>query len=146
MQNRNWHRWQVCDDEYGFNQLVDYLYSEYGHRAKKIFLQGDLGAGKTTFARRWLACMGVVDRVRSPTFSVVETYHDRQNRPVHHFDLYRFSSSEEIYCLGMDAYVEDTLLVEWPERGMHAFVQPDLLVEIRLVEAVEKREIRAFFE
>lgn len=144
MQKRDWHRWQRCEDELAFNELVEELYRDHAQHVRRVFLQGELGAGKTTFARRWLKLAGVKDRVRSPTFSVVESYENRQGQVVHHFDLYRFSTPDEIYCLGMEAYVNDAMLVEWPEHGMRHYVQPDLTVEIKVLPEEGKREMRAF--
>jgi tRNA threonylcarbamoyladenosine biosynthesis protein TsaE len=146
MQKRDWNRWQRCDDECEFNLLVEALYHDYALQVRRVFLQGELGAGKTTFARKWLKLMGVKEKVRSPTFSVVESYEGTQGQVVHHFDLYRFSSADEIYCLGMETYINEFMLVEWPEHGMRQYVEPDLTVEIKVLPDEGKREMRAFLE
>ena len=82
-----------------------------------ICLDGDLGRGKTVFARAFVhAFTGVFEEVPSPTFTLVQTY-DGGAAPVHHFDLYRLKSSDELDELGIDeALSGGVTLVEWPDR------------------------------
>ncbi len=92
-------------------------------RGDVIALSGDLGVGKTTFARAFInalprpgAAEPSPEEVPSPTFTLVQTY-DRAPAPVWHFDLYRLGAPEEAYELGLEeALAEAISLVEWPER------------------------------
>ena len=83
-----------------------------------IGLKGDLGSGKTTFARAFIRALGDGDEeVPSPTFTLVEVYAFAGKPPVWHFDLYRLTAAEESYELGIeDALAEGISLIEWPER------------------------------
>ena len=81
-----------------------------------LLLNGDLGAGKTTFTKFLLARLGSSDEVSSPTYSIVNE-HDTENGKVYHFDLYRMSSIEEVYDIGIEEYLYNGFLniIEWAD-------------------------------
>lgn len=83
-----------------------------------LLLEGDVGAGKSVFARALIRHLtGEPDlEVPSPTFTLVQTY-DTKAGPVWHFDLYRLKGAEDIYELGWEEALSDAIaIVEWPER------------------------------
>ncbi len=96
-----------------------------------VYLHGDLGAGKTSFARALLGALGVGERIKSPTYSLVESYR-AQGQPAWHLDLYRIADPGELEWLGLDALSDPAalVLVEWPERGVGALPKPDLIVHL----------------
>lgn len=96
-----------------------------------VYLRGELGAGKTTLARALLRAMGVGERVKSPTYSLLERYMVN-GRDAFHLDLYRIADAGELEWLGLDELdAPDTIvLVEWPERGRGALPKPDLEIAL----------------
>ena len=92
-----------------------------------IYLQGDLGAGKTTFTRGLLSGLGYHGKVKSPTYTLVESY-PFTGFTVHHFDLYRFVDPEEWDDAGFREYFgPDTIcIVEWSDKAKDLLPPPDL--------------------
>lgn len=96
-----------------------------------IHLRGELGAGKTTLAQGLLRALGVTDIVRSPTYSLFETYAVPQGSAIH-ADLYRLQGADELEQIGLrEEYRPGVLLlIEWPERAGKVLPAGDLAVEL----------------
>lgn len=99
-----------------------------------IELQGDLGAGKTTFVRHLLKSLGVEGRIKSPTYAVVEPY-TLPEMNIWHFDFYRFNDPREWEEAGFrDIFAATGLkLVEWPEKAGPHLPEPDLLLHLEVL-------------
>ncbi|MDN4547561.1 MULTISPECIES: tRNA (adenosine(37)-N6)-threonylcarbamoyltransferase complex ATPase subunit type 1 TsaE [unclassified Pseudomonas] len=112
--------------------------SDFGARIARIteghgliFLEGNLGMGKTTLSRGIIRGLGHVGAVKSPTFTLVEPYEIGDIRAFH-FDLYRLVDPEELEYLGIRDYFEDDALclIEWPDKGAGFLPKPDLTITI----------------
>lgn len=81
-------------------------------------IDGDMGAGKTTLIKAIAKQLGVANTVSSPTFSIVNEYHDREGKTIYHFDFYRLKSEAEAYDIGVNEYLESGSLcwIEWGEK------------------------------
>ncbi len=91
-----------------------------------VTLSGDLGAGKTTFARALLQSLGVTGHIRSPSYALLEPY-EAGGWLALHLDLYRLGHADELEMLGLRDYHQgrSLWLVEWPERGAGSLPQAD---------------------
>ncbi|MCL2160668.1 MAG: tRNA (adenosine(37)-N6)-threonylcarbamoyltransferase complex ATPase subunit type 1 TsaE [Betaproteobacteria bacterium] len=109
-----------------------------------IWLEGDLGSGKTTLVRGILRAMGYSGTVKSPTYTLIEPYViSRIN--LYHFDFYRLTSPEEFLDAGLDEYFsgEGVCLVEWPHQAVPYLVPPDLVITLTTRDGGRWCEIRA---
>ena len=92
-----------------------------------LTFSGDLGAGKTALIRSMLRALGVTSTIKSPTFSVVESY-QISDYLVHHFDLYRMCDETELEAIGVRDYFSSNAVccIEWPERAPYLLAQVDV--------------------
>jgi len=89
------------------------------HVPLNLSFRGDLGAGKSTLIRALLRALGVIGPIKSPTFSLVESYPLSDTKWAHHFDLYRIDDESELDLMGFREYFSFNALccIEWPERA-----------------------------
>jgi tRNA threonylcarbamoyladenosine biosynthesis protein TsaE len=96
-----------------------------------VFLNGDLGAGKTTFVKFLMQHFCYEDLVTSPTFNIHQIY-TCKNDIINHFDLYRLDSEDELYNIGFyDIICRDINIIEWPDKAVG--IDPDIIVDIKIL-------------
>lgn len=107
-----------------------------------IGLSGEIGMGKTSLVRAMLKALGVQSAIKSPTFNLVETY-DTTLGKIHHFDLYRISSMDDLEYLGFRDYLQASqiCLIEWPEQAPALAGFLDIRIEFQMPKMQEGREI-----
>lgn len=123
-------------------ELGRFLAQQYGSEPLLILLEGDLGAGKTTFAQGFLKeLLGSQISIQSPTFSYMNHYHGAL--PIYHFDLYRLEDEIELYNLGLAEFLmnESALrLIEWPNHFPLLYEKAHLIVRLeRSIDGVKAK-------
>jgi tRNA threonylcarbamoyladenosine biosynthesis protein TsaE len=109
-----------------------------------VYLAGELGAGKTTFAGGFLRAFGVSESVRSPTYTLVELY-PLGGRTFVHVDLYRLRTADDVGSLGLRDWARagSVWLIEWPEIAAERLPPPDLVVRFAVGTAGHDIEVEA---
>ena len=118
-----------CPDPIDTERLAERLAMECP-KGMVIYLQGDLGAGKSTFARAFIHALGFDGSVKSPTYSLLEVYAIADGFDALHMDLYRLADAEEVAFLALDEYAQNAKvwLIEWPEKGQGYIPNADVLI------------------
>ena len=113
-----------------------------------VCLEGDLGAGKTTFTQGLAKALGVEGRVTSPTFCIVQEHRASEVKPgapamLVHMDLYRLHGEDDVIAIGWEDYLADgaVLVVEWPERAGFLIPPTAKHIEFRHLDGEERRQI-----
>ncbi len=109
-----------------------------------LSFSGDIGAGKTTIIRAMLRAFGVTSAIKSPTFSLVESY-SFEHMHVHHFDLYRIQDEAELDYIGFRDYFSDNAIccIEWPEHGKQSLQHVDLHVSLSIQGSGRRMQVDA---
>ncbi len=110
-----------------------------------IYLEGDLGAGKTTLVRGILTALGHTGRVKSPTYTLLESY-TVKDQEIRHFDLYRMQTPDEWESAGFDDEYDgmNILLIEWPEQGRGYVPHADLGIKFNILDHGREVKIDAY--
>lgn len=96
-----------------------------------VFLEGELGAGKTTLVRGYLRAAGYTGTVKSPTYNLVEEY-TIAGKLIYHFDCYRLNDPEELEWIGINDYFNQDCVcfIEWPNKGKGFLPKPDTVISL----------------
>ena len=137
--------WQVAVPDEAACAALAGRFAQHLEAPCVIYLQGDLGAGKTLFTRAYIHALGYQGYVKSPSYGLLETY-EVAGKTVLHLDLYRIEDPEELEYLAIrDLYGARTvLMVEWPDRGGMLLPSPDLVLEFGETDASRFIRCRPF--
>ncbi|GIV26968.1 MAG: hypothetical protein KatS3mg027_0782 [Bacteroidia bacterium] len=123
----------IIREKEDWNQFVLFIHKNF--REKRIFLlKGNLGAGKTTFVQAFCKMLNCSEHVTSPTFSILNIYHDDKKNPIYHFDLYRLKSLYELKDIGFEDYLYsgNYCFIEWPDLAIDLIKSDDCLIKTTL--------------
>lgn len=109
-----------------------------------MFLEGQLGAGKTTLVRGLIQSLGYTGKVKSPTYGLVERY-ELPDTLIHHLDLYRLGHPEELEFMGIRDIIDEPgiIAIEWPERGQGMLPRADVSCHLQVLDQGRELRLRA---
>ena len=119
--------------------------ADLGLSSELVYLHGDLGAGKTTLVRGYLRALGVRGAVKSPTYTLLESYEIGALK-VYHFDFYRIVDPRELGYIGIDDLMGEQAvkLVEWPANAGDRLPQADMEVRLGIEELGRSIEVNDY--
>ena len=114
-------------------ELAKKILKRKGEAAFIVFLDGDLGTGKTTLVKEIIFALGVKEKVKSPTFTIIEPY-ELNNENIYHVDLYRIIDPTELEIIGLREYLNESnaiIFIEWPEKSYGYLKKFDLKISLK---------------
>lgn len=128
-----------------FAQILETQITCFNKTPWIIFLEGDLGTGKTTFVRACLQALGEQGKIKSPTYTILESY-TVKTWQVYHLDLYRLADPEELNFLGIEDHLtaDSIFFIEWPRKGHDALPAPDITLNYKFLAQGRALELTAF--
>ncbi len=98
-----------------------------------VFLDGDLGTGKTTLVKEIIFALGIKEKVKSPTFTIIEPY-ELNDKNIYHIDLYRINDPSELEIIGLREYLNESeaiIFIEWPEKSFGFLKKFNLKISLK---------------
>ena len=98
-----------------------------------VFLDGDLGTGKTTLVKEIIFALGIKEKVKSPTFTIIAPY-ELNDKNIYHIDLYRINDPSELEIIGLREYLNESeaiIFIEWPEKSFGFLKKFDLKISLK---------------
>ena len=122
-------------------ELAKEILKRKGEAAFVVFLDGDLGTGKTTLVKEIIFALGVKEKVKSPTFTIIEPY-ELNNENIYHVDLYRIIDPTELEIIGLREYLNESnaiIFIEWPEKSYGYLKKFDLKISLKHLSVNERK-------
>ena len=122
-------------------ELAKEILKRKGEAAFVVFLDGELGTGKTTLVKEIIFALGVKEKVKSPTFTIIEPY-ELNNENIYHVDLYRIIDPTELEIIGLREYLNESkaiIFIEWPEKSYGYLKKFDLKISLKHLSENERK-------
>ena len=122
-------------------ELAKEILKRKGEDAFVVFLDGELGTGKTTLVKEIIFALGVKEKVKSPTFTIIEPY-ELNNENIYHVDLYRIIDPSELEIIGLREYLNESnaiIFIEWPEKSYGYLKKFDLKISLKHLSENERK-------